>query len=158
MNLFPNFANIEQAAEYVRDTFPWTLRKSSAPGLKPLPMDYHGLCPCFDLRVAARYAHNSNILKMVQAIFYVMVVDDAAALGLSCRLIINCMIWIETPLNPGLETLTVGSGEPRLLDLQIHQLTPCRQAALWKEGQPLFPPSETPSMRRNMLGTTSAGH
>ncbi|KAJ8428174.1 hypothetical protein Cgig2_015615 [Carnegiea gigantea] len=51
----------EQAAEYVRDTFHWTLRESSALGLKPLPMDYHGLCPCFDLRVATWRAQASRL-------------------------------------------------------------------------------------------------
>ncbi|KAJ8420760.1 hypothetical protein Cgig2_030936 [Carnegiea gigantea] len=61
MNLFPNFANIEQA-----------LRKPSARGPGPLPPDYHGLYPCFDLGVATRYTYDSNIMEMVQIIFYVM--------------------------------------------------------------------------------------
>ncbi|KAJ8426452.1 hypothetical protein Cgig2_031101 [Carnegiea gigantea] len=58
-----------------------------------LPMDYHGLCPRFDLGMATRYAYGSNILKMVQAIFCAMVVEDAAKLGLSCRLTMDCMMW-----------------------------------------------------------------
>ena len=70
MNLFPNFASTEQAAKYVRDNFPSALRESLALGPKLLPQDYHGLCSCFDLTMAMRYAHDSNILGMVQAIFY----------------------------------------------------------------------------------------
>jgi len=78
MNLFSNLASTEQAAEYVRDTFCWTLRESSALRPKPLPMDDLDLCPCFDIGVATWYAYDSNIPKMVQAIFYAMVVDYAA--------------------------------------------------------------------------------
>ncbi|KAJ8419666.1 hypothetical protein Cgig2_033948 [Carnegiea gigantea] len=90
MNLFPNFASTEQAAEYVRDNFRWSLRDPSALGPRPLPLDYHGLCPHFDLGVATRYAHDSNILEMARVIFYAMVIDDAVKLGLSCRLTMNC--------------------------------------------------------------------
>ncbi|KAJ8438935.1 hypothetical protein Cgig2_012830 [Carnegiea gigantea] len=70
MNLFPNFTSTEQAAEY-------SLRDPSTLGPRPLPSDYHGLCPCFDLEVATRYARDSNIPEMVQIIFYAMVIDDA---------------------------------------------------------------------------------
>ncbi|KAJ8428676.1 hypothetical protein Cgig2_006350 [Carnegiea gigantea] len=38
--------------------------------------------PRFDLGVATRYAHDSHIPEMVQTIFYAMVVDNAAKLGL----------------------------------------------------------------------------
>ena len=98
-DLFPNFASTEQAAEYVQDTFRSTLRESSAPAPKPFPMDYHDLYPRFDLRVATRYAHNSNTPEMVQAIFYAMVVDDVAELGHSCRLIMDCMMWAMRKLD-----------------------------------------------------------
>ncbi|KAJ8428285.1 hypothetical protein Cgig2_027417 [Carnegiea gigantea] len=54
----------EQAAEYVQDNFRWSLRDPSAPGPRPLPSDYHGLCRRFDLGVATRYAHDSNMLEM----------------------------------------------------------------------------------------------
>ncbi|KAJ8431006.1 hypothetical protein Cgig2_025688 [Carnegiea gigantea] len=66
--------------------------KSAPVGLSPRPLisDYHGLCPRFDLWVAMRYARDSNTLEMVQIIFYVMVIDDAAELGLSRRLTIDC--------------------------------------------------------------------
>jgi len=99
MNLFPNFNSTEKAVEYVRDTFRWTLRGSSALRPKPLLVDYHDLCRHFDLGVATRYAHDSNILEMVQAIFYVMVMDDAAELGLSHRLTMDCMMWAMRKLD-----------------------------------------------------------
>ncbi|KAJ8446957.1 hypothetical protein Cgig2_006585 [Carnegiea gigantea] len=65
MNLFPTFANTEQAVEYVQDNFRWALREPLAPGPRPLPSDYHDLYPCFDLGVVTRYAHDSNIPEMV---------------------------------------------------------------------------------------------
>ncbi|KAJ8429245.1 hypothetical protein Cgig2_026281 [Carnegiea gigantea] len=87
MNLFPNFASVGQAAEYIWDTFfLGSRRKAVLHGL-------HGLCPHFDLKVATQYAHNSNIPEMVQAIFYAMVVDDAAKLGLSCMFTMDCIMW-----------------------------------------------------------------
>ncbi|KAJ8420864.1 hypothetical protein Cgig2_021280 [Carnegiea gigantea] len=92
----------EQVAEYVWDTFRWTLKESSAPGPKSLPVEYHDLYPRFDLGVVTRYAHDSNTPEMVQAIFYAMVVDDAAELGVSRRLIMDCMMWAirKLDLNP----------------------------------------------------------
>ncbi|KAJ8429797.1 hypothetical protein Cgig2_015629 [Carnegiea gigantea] len=41
-------------AEYVRDTFCWPLRETSAQRSKPLPGDYPGLCPSFNLGVATQ--------------------------------------------------------------------------------------------------------
>ncbi|KAJ8444873.1 hypothetical protein Cgig2_029804 [Carnegiea gigantea] len=124
MNLFSNFASTKQAVEYVRETFRWTLRGSLALRPKSLPTDHHGLCPRFDLRVATRYAHDSNIPKMMQVIFYAIVMDDTAELGLSRMLTMDCMIWTRTLLKAAFETSTIGPGEPRLLDLQTRHGTP----------------------------------
>ncbi|KAJ8426858.1 hypothetical protein Cgig2_006533 [Carnegiea gigantea] len=55
----------EQAAEYFRDHFRWSLRDPTDPGSRPLPSDYHILCPYFDLEVARRYAYDSHIPEMV---------------------------------------------------------------------------------------------
>ena len=93
MILFQNFTNTEQAVEYVRDTFRWSLRESVALSPNPFLKNYLGLCPGFDLGVATQFAHNSNISEMVQAIFSAMVLDDVVELGLSCRLMIACMMW-----------------------------------------------------------------
>jgi len=99
MNLFPNFANTEQVAKYVRDSFRWALREPSTPGPRPLPPDYHCLCSRFDLGVVMRYAHDSNIPEMAQIIFYVMVIDDATELGLSRRLMMDCVMWAMRKLD-----------------------------------------------------------
>jgi len=114
MNLFPNFASTEQAAEYIRDNLHWTLRESSAPNLGPLPLDYDGLCPRFDLGVVARYAHESNIPEMMQAIFYAMVVHDAAELGISHRLTMNCVMWAMRKLDWGPVESWLGDTDRRL--------------------------------------------
>ncbi|KAJ8429213.1 hypothetical protein Cgig2_012341 [Carnegiea gigantea] len=137
-----NYASIEQAAEYIRDHFRWSLRDPSAPGPRPLPLDYQGLCsrfelgeatpftqayhrlrdvghtkateyvrdnlrwsvretsslhpnllplhftayfPEFDHIVVMQFAHAAYIPEMVQAIFYAMVINDAAKLRLIKR-------------------------------------------------------------------------
>ncbi|KAJ8426094.1 hypothetical protein Cgig2_006575 [Carnegiea gigantea] len=102
--LFPNFANTEQAAEYVRDHFQWSLTDPTDPGPRPLPSDYHGPCPRFDLEMARRYAHDSYIPEIVQKVFYAMVIDDAAESGLSQRLAMDCASGpADPPANPVLE-------------------------------------------------------
>ncbi|KAJ8437665.1 hypothetical protein Cgig2_028603 [Carnegiea gigantea] len=40
-----------RAGDQVRDNFRWALSDPSALGPRPLPLDYHDLCPCFALRV-----------------------------------------------------------------------------------------------------------
>ncbi|KAJ8441084.1 hypothetical protein Cgig2_000345 [Carnegiea gigantea] len=94
MIFLPNFTSTEQAAEYIRDTFRWPLRESSALHLNLLPEDYHGLCLGFDLSMATQYAHNSSIPEMVQAIFYAIVLNDTAGLGLSNKIDMNCTMPI----------------------------------------------------------------
>ncbi|KAJ8427499.1 hypothetical protein Cgig2_028170 [Carnegiea gigantea] len=111
----------EQAAEYVQDNFCWKLREPSAPGLRPLPLDYRGLCPRFDLGVVTRYAHDSNIPEMVQAIFYAMVIDDAAKLGLSRRLTMNCVMWAMHKLDWGPVQSWLGDIDCRLRRAQASQ-------------------------------------
>ncbi|KAJ8435881.1 LOW QUALITY PROTEIN: hypothetical protein Cgig2_008421 [Carnegiea gigantea] len=56
-------------------------------------LEHHGLCPSFDLSEVTRYANDSNIPEMVQAIFYAMVLNVVAELGLACRLTMDCMMW-----------------------------------------------------------------
>ncbi|KAJ8419943.1 LOW QUALITY PROTEIN: hypothetical protein Cgig2_020753 [Carnegiea gigantea] len=89
----------ELVVEYVRDTFWWLLREASALRPNLLPMDYHGRCPGFYLGVTTQYAQNSNIPEMVQAIFYAMVMNDTAELGLTSRLSTECMMWVMQQLN-----------------------------------------------------------
>ncbi|KAJ8438015.1 LOW QUALITY PROTEIN: hypothetical protein Cgig2_029996 [Carnegiea gigantea] len=58
---FSNFTSTEMAAKYVRETFRWPLRETSAQRLRPFPEDHLILCPSFDLGMATRYAQDSNI-------------------------------------------------------------------------------------------------
>ncbi|KAJ8430668.1 hypothetical protein Cgig2_033824 [Carnegiea gigantea] len=97
---FPNFANTEQATEYVCDHFRWSLKDPLNPGPKPLPTDYHGLCPRLDLEVLA--------------IFYAMVIDDAAELGLSHRLTMDVVMWAMQKLDWGLVEAWLGDNDQRL--------------------------------------------
>ncbi|KAJ8436128.1 hypothetical protein Cgig2_001155 [Carnegiea gigantea] len=99
MILLPNFTSTKQANEYVQDTFRWHLRQSSALRPNLLPEDYHGLYSGFDLGVATQYAHDSSIPEIVQAIFYAMVLNDTAELGLSCRIDMNCTMSVLRRLN-----------------------------------------------------------
>ena len=82
---FPSFRDTVQGAEYVRDNLCWTKRETS--GLCPnlLPWNFSAYCPKFDHIVAMQFAHATHIPKMVQAIFYVMVMNDAARLQLIRR-------------------------------------------------------------------------
>ncbi|KAJ8425252.1 hypothetical protein Cgig2_015859 [Carnegiea gigantea] len=120
MILFPTLTSPEQVAEYVQDTYRWSLRESSALHPNPLPEDYHSLCSSFDLGVVTQYAYDSNIPEMVQVIFYVMILDDTAELGLSCRIDMNCIMEDEwrrpsLPLASGLLTSCWPKGLPKVI-------------------------------------------
>jgi len=99
--VFPNFGSTEQAAEYIRDHFRWSWRDPTDPGPRLLLSYYHGLCPCFGLEVARQYAHDSHITEMVPVIFYAMVIDYSAKLGLFCRLTMDVVIWVMQKLDWG---------------------------------------------------------
>ncbi|KAJ8438389.1 hypothetical protein Cgig2_006307 [Carnegiea gigantea] len=73
---FSNFTSTEMGVEYVRETFRWLLRETSAQCPRPLPEDHLILCPRFGLGMATQYAQDSNIPEMVQTIFYAMVVNE----------------------------------------------------------------------------------
>ena len=85
MTSFPAFLDTTQAAKYVRDNFRWSLREYFALRLKLLPLNFHGLCLDFYLLVGMQFVHTAYIPKMVQAIFYAMVLNEVAELGLSSR-------------------------------------------------------------------------
>ena len=50
-----------------------------------LPLHFVALCPDFDHIVAMQFTHAANILEIVQAIFYAMVINDTAELRLLGR-------------------------------------------------------------------------
>ncbi|KAJ8423526.1 hypothetical protein Cgig2_030021 [Carnegiea gigantea] len=97
--IFPNFLSIEQAVEYVKENFFWSLRESSTLRASLLPENYHGLCPNFDHFVIMRHTHNSHIPEMTQAIFYAMVLNDPVELGLSSKIVIDYMMSVLLELN-----------------------------------------------------------
>ncbi|KAJ8420253.1 hypothetical protein Cgig2_014907 [Carnegiea gigantea] len=91
--------------------------------------NHHDLCPNFDLLMAIRYAHNSCIPDMMQAIFYAMVLNDAAELGLSSRIAVDCMIceYSSTPSILSIEEDVVYLWEidvavDRILDFQERRM------------------------------------
>jgi len=77
-------------------------------------MDYHSLYPHFYLGVAMRYAQDSNTPKMLQIIFYAMVIDDVTELDISHRLTMDFMIWAMQKLNWGPVEAWLGDNDRRL--------------------------------------------
>ncbi|KAJ8429212.1 hypothetical protein Cgig2_012340 [Carnegiea gigantea] len=104
---FPNFTSIEIVVEYIRETFRWPLKETSAQHLRPFPEDHLIICLSIDLGVATWYAQDSNIPKMVQAIFYAMVVNKVAKWGITCRISAKCLMLRGAcalcPVNPPAE-------------------------------------------------------
>ena len=71
--------------------------------------------PCFDLEVPRRYAHDSYIPEMVQIVFYTMVIDDAAKLGLLRRLTMDCVMWAMRKLDWGPVEAWLKDSDQRLI-------------------------------------------
>ena len=85
MSSLPTFQDTTQATEFVRDTFRLPLREFTTLRPKLLPLNLYDLHPNFDLLVAMQFVHTAHILEMVQAIFYAMVLNEAAELRLLSR-------------------------------------------------------------------------
>ncbi|KAJ8442131.1 LOW QUALITY PROTEIN: hypothetical protein Cgig2_011321 [Carnegiea gigantea] len=127
----------EQAAEYIRDHFRWSLRDRSALGLRPLPSDYHGLCPRFDLKVATQYTHDSNTLEVVQIGFMPWLYMIPLSWAFHADLPWTAALWKHSS-----GTITKGSEEPRPLILPFSRQTPGGgQPLLVREGN-IKPSSE----------------
>ena len=124
MILFPNFTSTEQAAEYVQDTFRWPPREPLALRSNPFPEDHHSFLPSFDLGVAMQYAYNSNILEMMHAIFYTMVLNDDAELGLGSRLSMDSMMSVLQKLDWAPIESWLGNIKNRLRRAQASHLVP----------------------------------
>ncbi|KAJ8444830.1 hypothetical protein Cgig2_008887 [Carnegiea gigantea] len=71
-------------ANHVGETFRWHMRRALHP-LCPLLEDYRDLCPNFTLPDAEEAAHPFNMPEIVQATFYVMLLNDAVELYLVSR-------------------------------------------------------------------------
>ncbi|KAJ8436377.1 LOW QUALITY PROTEIN: hypothetical protein Cgig2_032198 [Carnegiea gigantea] len=76
---FPTFQDTTHTAEYVRDNLYWSVSESSSLHPNLLPLHFVALCPEFDHIVAMQFAHVAQIPKMVQAIFYAVVINDSKA-------------------------------------------------------------------------------
>ena len=87
-----------------------------------LPENHHDLCPNFDLRVAVDYAHIFRIPDMMQAVFYAMVLNDAAELGLSSRVMVDAMMSVLRGLNWAVIESWLWGIEERLRKAQIPRL------------------------------------
>ncbi|KAJ8445062.1 hypothetical protein Cgig2_022582 [Carnegiea gigantea] len=73
------------AVEYVRDNLRWSMRESSSLRPNLLYLHFMAYCPRFGHIVAMQFAYAAHIPEMVQAIFYAMVINDAAELRLIRR-------------------------------------------------------------------------
>ena len=67
-------------ADHVREFFVWRWRRASPPP-RPLPEDFHALCPRFSLPEAEGTAADFELPEMVQAIFYAMLLNEAIELS-----------------------------------------------------------------------------
>ena len=99
--------------------------------------DYYGLYSGFGLIVATQYAYDSNILKMLHVIFYAIVLNNVAELGLASRVSIYCMMWVTqkldwAPIASWLGDIDYRLRRAKLLGLQTHLRIPRRRAAPWK--------------------------
>ncbi|KAJ8438644.1 hypothetical protein Cgig2_016390 [Carnegiea gigantea] len=82
--VFLDFLSTEQAANYIKETFKWHLRRVARPPRLP-PENYHDLCLYFDLDMAEVAARDLCIHEITQAVFYAMVVSKALELGVMSR-------------------------------------------------------------------------
>ncbi|KAJ8421365.1 hypothetical protein Cgig2_023575 [Carnegiea gigantea] len=80
-----HISEIVPAAEYVRDNLHRSERETSSPRPNLLPWNFSAYCPEFNHIVAMQFAHATHIPEMVQAVFYVMVINDEARLWLIRR-------------------------------------------------------------------------
>ena len=79
---FPPIHNTREMANYVRETFIWCWR-SALRLPHPLPEDPHVLWPRFSLAEAESAAAEFELPEIVQAIFYVMLLNEAVKLAVA---------------------------------------------------------------------------
>ena len=65
----------------MRESFRWRWRRATRPP-RPLPDNFQDLWPCFSLSEAERAALDFELPEMVQATFYIMLLNDAVELGM----------------------------------------------------------------------------
>jgi len=119
---FPTFRDTTHVVECVRDNLCWSVWESSSLCLNLLPLQFEGLCPEFAHTVAMQFAHATRIPEMVQAIFYAMVISDAAELRLSSRDAMGNMMLELQELRWDIVEVWLLSIDERLRDAQIPRL------------------------------------
>ena len=77
---FPLLYNTRKMADYVSESFIWRWRRATCPP-RPLPEDYHVLCPHFSLPEAEGATADFELPTMVQVTFYAMLLHKAVELG-----------------------------------------------------------------------------
>ena len=122
MSSFPTFRDTTHAAEYVRDNLHWSVRESSSLRPNLLPLYFVALCPKFVHTVAVQFAHAAYIPDMVQAIFYVMVINDTAELRLLSRETMGSLMLDLQELRWDIVEVWLLSIEERLRDAQVPHL------------------------------------
>ncbi|KAJ8444450.1 hypothetical protein Cgig2_005972 [Carnegiea gigantea] len=78
----PSYSQYERDGQLRKETFIWHWRSASRPP-RPLPEDFHVLCPCFSLDEAEGAAAEFELPKIVQATFYAMLLNEAVKLGVA---------------------------------------------------------------------------
>ncbi|KAJ8426225.1 hypothetical protein Cgig2_003850 [Carnegiea gigantea] len=79
---FPPIYNTRETADYVRGSFIWRWRSASCPP-RLLPEDFHVLCPRFSLFEAEGTSPDFELPKIVQVIFYAMLLNEVVELGVA---------------------------------------------------------------------------
>ncbi|KAJ8441272.1 hypothetical protein Cgig2_013687 [Carnegiea gigantea] len=79
---FPPIYNTREMANYVRESFNWHWRSASRLP-RPLPEDFHALCPLFSLSEAEGAAADFELPEIVQATFYTILLNEAIELGMA---------------------------------------------------------------------------
>ncbi|KAJ8436697.1 hypothetical protein Cgig2_027218 [Carnegiea gigantea] len=79
---FPPLYNTREMANYVSESFIWCWRSASHPP-RPLPEDFHILCPRFSLFEAKGAVAGFELPEIVQATFYAMLLNEAVELGVA---------------------------------------------------------------------------
>ncbi|KAJ8424430.1 hypothetical protein Cgig2_010659 [Carnegiea gigantea] len=74
--------NTREMANYMRETFICHWRSALRPP-RPLPEDFHALCPRFSLAEAEGAAAEFELPEIVQATFYTMLLNEAFELGVA---------------------------------------------------------------------------
>ena len=98
------------------------MRESSSLRLNLLPLHFTACCPKFDHIVVMQFAHAAHILEMVQAIFYAIVIKNAAELRLILGEIEESLILVLQELRWDIVKVWMLSIKDKLKDAPVSLL------------------------------------